>query len=53
MSGKGLLTRFTVCAFCKLSVFVYISFPFDSEGRIWDLMVSFPDHCLPFYIVNS
>ena len=25
---------------------------FVFEGRIWDLIVSFPDHCLSFYFVN-
>ena len=24
-------------------------FPFGFEGRMWDLIVSVPDHCLPFY----
>ena len=23
-------------------------FPFGFEGRIWDLIVSVPDHCLSF-----
>ena len=31
----------------RLDVFSY--FPFGFEGRIWDLMVSVPDHCLSFY----
>ena len=30
-----------------LYVFSYFSFGF--EGRIWDLTVSVPDHCLSFY----
>ena len=30
-----------------MSVFSY--FPFGFEGRIWDLIVSDPDHCLSFY----
>ena len=25
-------------------------FPFGFEGRIWDLIVSVPDHCLSFYL---
>ena len=29
---------------CKFSYF-----PFGFEGRIWDLIVSVPDHCLPSY----
>ena len=30
-----------------LNIFSY--FPFGFEGRIWDLIVSVPDHCLSFY----
>ena len=26
-----------------------ICFPFGFEGRIWDLIVSVPGHCLSFY----
>ena len=37
----------TACAFRKLlSIYVFSSFPFGFEGRIWDLIVSVPDHCL-------
>ena len=28
-------------------------FPFGFEGRIWDLIVSVPDHCLSFYFTSS
>ena len=28
-------------------------FPFGFEGRIWDLIVSVPDHCLSFYFVTE
>ena len=31
------------------SVYVFSYFPFGFEGRIWDLIVSVPDHCLSFY----
>ena len=31
------------------SIYVFSYFPFGSEGRIWDLIVSVPDHCLSFY----
>ena len=24
-------------------------YPFGFEGRIWDLIISVPDHCLSFY----
>ena len=44
------------CSFClpsafrKLSsIYVFSYFPFGFEGRIWDLIVSVPDHCLSFY----
>ena len=37
-------------AFRKLpSIYVFSYFPFCFEGRIWDMIVSFPDHCLSFY----
>ena len=42
-----MLIRFTASAFRKLYVFSY--FPFGFEGRMWDLIVSVPDHCLSFY----
>ena len=42
-----LFIRFTARAFCKLLlIYVYSYFPFSFEGRIWDLIVSVPDHCL-------
>ena len=28
---------------------VFSYFPFIFEGRMWDLIVSVPDHCLSFY----
>ena len=38
--------------FRKLSsIYVFSYFPFGFEGRIWDLIVSVPDHCLSFYFV--
>ena len=45
------------CSFCLLRVpfvncrhfFVFSYFPFGFEGRIYDLIVSVPDHCLSFY----
>ena len=48
-SGEELFIRFTARAFHKLlsiCVFSYSSFGF--EGRIRDLIVSVPDHCLFF-----
>ena len=42
--------RFTASAFRKLpSIYVFSYFPFGFEGRMWDLIVSVPDHCLSFY----
>ena len=44
--------RFTASAFRKLlSVYVCSYFPFGLEGRMWDLIISVPDHCLSFYFV--
>ena len=52
--GKELFIRFTASAFRKLrSVSVFSYFPFGFEGRMWDLIVSVPDHCLSFYFVSS
>ena len=50
--GKELFMRFTASAFCKLpSIYVISYFPFGFEGRMWDLIVSVPDHCLSFYFI--
>ena len=52
-SGKELFIRFTASAFRKLlSIYVFSCFPLGFEGRMWDLIVSVPDHCLSFYFVN-
>ena len=34
---------------CSASIYVFSYFPFGFEGRMWDLIVSVPDHCLSFY----
>ena len=48
--GKELFIGFTASAFRKLpSIYVFSYFPFGFEGRMWDLIVSVPDHCLSFY----
>ena len=48
-----LFIRFTASAFRKLpSIYVFSYFPFGFEGRMWDLIVSVPDHCLSFYFTN-
>ena len=50
--GKEMFIRFTASAFRKLlSVYVFSYFPFGFGGRMWDLIVSVPDHCLSFYFV--
>ena len=50
LSGKDLFFRFTARAFRKLlSIYVFSYFPFGFEGRMWDLIVLVPDHCLCFY----
>ena len=38
--------------FVNCRQFMYY-FPFGFEGRIWDLTVSVPDHCLSFYFTNT
>ena len=48
--GKELFILFAASAFPKLSsIYVFSYFPIGFEGRIWDLIVSVPDHCLSFY----
>ena len=50
--GKELFIRFTASAFRKLpSIYVFSYFAFGFEGRMWDLIVSVPDHFLSFYFV--
>ena len=52
--GKELFIRFSASAFRKLpSIYVFSYFPFGFEGRMWDLIVSVPDHCLSFYFGNK
>ena len=50
MSGKELFIRFTASAFRKLlPIYVFSCFPFGFVGRMWDLIISVPDHFLSFY----
>ena len=51
LSGKELfMIQFTTHAFRKLlSIYVLSYFPSGFDGRILDLIVSVPDHCLSFY----
>ena len=52
--GKELFILFAASAFRKLSsIYVLSYFPFGFEGRIWDLIVSVPDHCLSFYFGSA
>ena len=52
--GKELFVRFAASAFRKLpSVYVFTYFPFGFEGKMWDLIVSVPDHCLSFYYKDA
>ena len=46
--GQGVLfVRFAASSFRRLpSVCVFGCFPFCFEDRMWDLIVSVPDHCL-------
>ena len=49
-----LFILFAASAFRKLSsIYVFSYFPFCFEGRIWDLIVSVPDHCLSFYFGDN
>ena len=46
------MTTYLGKSFRKLSsIYVFSYFPFGFEGRIWDLIVSVPDHCLSFYFL--
>ena len=53
--GKGCsFVFFSARGFRKLlSCYVFSSFPFGFEGRIWDLIVSVPDRCLSCYFPLS
>ena len=51
LSGKELFIHLTASPFRKLlSIYVFSYFPFDFEGRIWNLIVSVPDHCLSVHV---
>ena len=36
-----------------MSIYVFSYFPFGFEGRMWDLIVSVPDHSLSFYFTSG
>ena len=46
--GKELFIRFTVGVF---RVRLPNSFPVGIEGRMWDVIVLIPDHCLSLYFL--
>ena len=47
--ASSLISHEQTLTFRKLSsIYVFSYFPFGFEGRIWDLIVSVPDHCLSF-----
>ena len=47
------ISLLVMSAFRKLlSVYVFSYFPLRYEGRMWDLIVSVPDHCLSFYFTK-
>ena len=49
VSGTILIMALMLFSRCKNTWFyVFSYFPFGFEGRIWDLIVSVPDHCLSF-----
>ena len=51
---RELFVLFAAGAFRGLSsVRVFGYFPFGFEGRIWDLIVSVPDHYLSFYFTKT
>ena len=51
--GKRCSFRLPRVPFVNCGQFMYlvISLFFGFEGRIWDLIVSVPDHCLSFYFL--
>ena len=50
----GLFAKIVLCAVQNTkrqlpSIYVFSYFPYGFEGRMWDLLVLVPDHCLSFY----
>ena len=44
---------YCVCVIRKrLSVCMFVSFPFDFENGLWDVIVLIPDHCLSTYFLR-
>ena len=51
--GKSCSFGFPRVPFVNCRQFMYLVFPFGFEGRMWDLIVSVPDHCLSFYFTKT
>ena len=52
--GKSCSFGLPRVAFRKLpSIYVFSYFPFGFEGRMWDLIVSVPNHYLSFYFLQA
>ena len=49
----GLLFVFFFFFFFFFFLFVCASFSFCFEGRMWDLIVLIPDHCLSIYFLKN
>ena len=50
--GKSISFGLPRVPFVNCCQFMYY-FPFGFEGRMWDLIVSVPDHCLSFYFSRN
>ena len=46
--GLPLAPFVNCCQFMHLVIF-----PFGFEGKMWDLIVSVPDHCISFYFTSG
>ena len=47
---KAVLLAFHLCCFnCSAVLVVCVPFPFGVWGRMWNLIVLVPDHCLFIY----
>ena len=51
--GKQLLTRFTICSFCILTIVILVISRFGFEGWIWVLIASVPDMCIRFSLLDT
>ena len=51
--GKSCSFGLSRVPFVNCRQFMYLVIPFGFEGRIRDLIVSVPDHCLSFYFITQ